>query len=280
MEIAIFETEEWEGAVCARLSPEYRLTCTREPLQAQGIEAFRPGVPPITNMIAAMNAARTDSLGSGCSLKSGASMTFCRGSGKPITTQDPVSWPPVKSVRMGPAGRASPAQLCDRCRRVSAMTCISAIRASRSARWPAGGRLDLAARTSAVAPEAFDACPMFISTSPAPGTRSSQLHSPQALGVADGADAQQRHRGSHRLDDLCEQRVGPDLLRPHAERAGRVNRPADDLVAGWLVGDRHRLAGDYGLVDGSAPLDDLAIHRNRRPGGSATLTEQVQEELE
>ena len=60
MEIAIFETEEWEGAVCARLSPEYRLTCTREPLQAQGLEALRPGVPPITNMIAAMNAARTD----------------------------------------------------------------------------------------------------------------------------------------------------------------------------------------------------------------------------
>lgn len=40
MEIVVFEAEEWEAAACARLSPEHRLTCSREPLRAQGVEAF------------------------------------------------------------------------------------------------------------------------------------------------------------------------------------------------------------------------------------------------
>lgn len=40
MEIVIFETEEWEAAACARLTPAHQLTCTRQPLQAQGVDAF------------------------------------------------------------------------------------------------------------------------------------------------------------------------------------------------------------------------------------------------
>jgi hypothetical protein len=58
------------------------------------------------------------------------------------------------------------------------------------------------------------------------------------------------------VDDLAERGVGADLGRLVGERAGLVDRAADDLVADLLL-HRDRLAGHEALVDRArAALDD------------------------
>ena len=70
------------------------------------------------------------------------------------------------------------------------------------------------------------------------------------------------------LDDAGERRVAPDPRRPHDERAGRVERRPDDLVAGALA-DRDRLAGQHRLVDRRRPFDDEAVDRHLVAGPDA-----------
>ena len=62
-------------------------------------------------------------------------------------------------------------------------------------------------------------------------------------------------------DDARQHRVGADLVGAHHQRAGAVDGAADQLVAG-LLGDRHRLAGDHGLVDGARALQHFAVDRH------------------
>ena len=64
------------------------------------------------------------------------------------------------------------------------------------------------------------------------------------------------------VDDPGQRGVAPDAGRAHDERAGRVERRADDLVARPDV-DRDRLAGQHRLVDRRAALDDDAVDRDR-----------------
>ena len=63
------------------------------------------------------------------------------------------------------------------------------------------------------------------------------------------------------LHDPGERRVAADVGGPHDERAGRVDRRADDLVAGRLRG-RDRLAGEHRFVDRRGALDDDAVDRD------------------
>ena len=65
----------------------------------------------------------------------------------------------------------------------------------------------------------------------------------------------------HHLHDLRQHGVAADLLRAHRERAGLVERAADDLVADALR-RRHGFAGDQELVERAAPVDDLAVDRD------------------
>src|SRR3546814_10793229 len=59
-------------------------------------------------------------------------------------------------------------------------------------------------------------------------------------------------------DDLGEHRVAADLGGAEPEGAGLVDGGSDDGVAG-LLGDGDRFAGDHGLVDRRAAIDDLAV---------------------
>ena len=63
------------------------------------------------------------------------------------------------------------------------------------------------------------------------------------------------------LDDPREGGLATHVRRAHHERARGVDRGADDLVAGRL-GDRDRLAGEHGLVDGRGALDHDAVDRH------------------
>ena len=63
------------------------------------------------------------------------------------------------------------------------------------------------------------------------------------------------------LDDPGQGRVAADPRGAHDERAGGVERRADDRVTGPCR-DRDRLAGQHRLVDRGAALDD----ERRRPG--------------
>jgi hypothetical protein len=65
----------------------------------------------------------------------------------------------------------------------------------------------------------------------------------------------------HQLDDLRQSRVGAYPGRSVAQRPALVDGRADDAVA-YLLGDRHRLSGQHGFVDGRLALDDLAVHGN------------------
>src|SRR3546814_18661601 len=59
-------------------------------------------------------------------------------------------------------------------------------------------------------------------------------------------------------DDLGEHRVAADLGGAEPEGAGLVDGGPDAGVAG-LLGDGDRFAGDHGLVDRRAAIDDLAV---------------------
>ena len=61
--------------------------------------------------------------------------------------------------------------------------------------------------------------------------------------------------------DLCEQRLRPDPLGPHRERAVDGERRADDAIAGTFV-DRYRLARHHRLVHGCPAVDHHAVYRD------------------
>ena len=67
-------------------------------------------------------------------------------------------------------------------------------------------------------------------------------------------------RLGHHLDDAREHGVAPDLLGPHDEAAGRVQRARDHLGAA-LLRDRHGFAGDHRFVERRAAVDQLAVDR-------------------
>ena len=75
-------------------------------------------------------------------------------------------------------------------------------------------------------------------------------------------------RALDELDDPGQGRVAADARRAHHERAGRVERRADDLVAGLLRG-RDRLAGEHRLVDRARALDEHAVDRDLVAGPDA-----------
>ena len=52
-----------------------------------------------------------------------------------------------------------------------------------------------------------------------------------------------------------------NLLGAHHKAASLIERAADDVVA-CSLGHRHRFAGDHGLIDRTAALDEFAVHRN------------------
>ena len=63
------------------------------------------------------------------------------------------------------------------------------------------------------------------------------------------------------LDDPRQRRVAPDPVGSHHERAGRIDRCADDLIA-RPDGDGHRLAGEHRCVDRGAAFDDDTVDRD------------------
>jgi hypothetical protein len=69
-----------------------------------------------------------------------------------------------------------------------------------------------------------------------------------------GFISQQLRRGARvlrfldELHDLSKCRVGADFRRAVVKGAGFVHRGADDGVADFFL-DRHRFAGEHGLVD-------------------------------
>ena len=67
------------------------------------------------------------------------------------------------------------------------------------------------------------------------------------------------------LDDPGERRVAADPRGAHHERAGRVERRADDLGARPDL-DRDRLAGQHAGVDRRRALDDDAVDRDLLAG--------------
>ena len=69
----------------------------------------------------------------------------------------------------------------------------------------------------------------------------------------------------HEARDLRERRVGPDPRRPDDQAAVAVDRAARDIRPGLDV-DRHRLAGEQGLIDGRGPLLDDAVGRELLAG--------------
>ena len=69
-------------------------------------------------------------------------------------------------------------------------------------------------------------------------------------------------------DDVGERRVGADARGAHDERAGRVERRTDDLVATRLRG-RDGLARQHRFVDGRRPLDDDPVDRHLLAGSDA-----------
>ena len=71
-------------------------------------------------------------------------------------------------------------------------------------------------------------------------------------------------------DNLGQQRLRPDPLRPHDEGSGAVHGGADDLAAGLLL-DGQRLAGEHRFVDGAVPLHHRAVDGNLLAGADAEL---------
>ena len=65
-------------------------------------------------------------------------------------------------------------------------------------------------------------------------------------------------RCCHQGNDLREQRVAPDLVGPHDECAGTIDRTADYPCAARFF-DGHRLAGEHRFVDVARPTLDEAI---------------------
>jgi len=75
-------------------------------------------------------------------------------------------------------------------------------------------------------------------------------------------------RRAHHAHDLREHGGVAYALGAHEKCAGAVHGRADHLRA-LLLGDRNRLAGHHGFVDGAAPFDDDAVHRHGLSGAHA-----------
>ncbi len=102
-----------------------------------------------------------------------------------------------------------------------------------------------------------------------PGDRHDGRHEPARDQVGEAGDRRPRALGL--LDephDLGERRLGADPRGPQGERAARVQRRADDLVA-WSLHDGQRLAGEHRFVDGRGALDDDAVDRHLLTGSHA-----------
>ena len=63
------------------------------------------------------------------------------------------------------------------------------------------------------------------------------------------------------LDDLRQHSIAADAIGAHDERAGLIDRAADDAVARRLD-DWHRFAGHHRFVDRAAPVEDFAVDRH------------------
>ena len=72
-------------------------------------------------------------------------------------------------------------------------------------------------------------------------------------------------RFGHHLHDLSEHCVRAHALGAHDERAGPVDRAADELLARSL-GHRNGLARDHRFIDGACALQHPSVHRYRFAG--------------
>ena len=94
-------------------------------------------------------------------------------------------------------------------------------------------------------------------------------HEPARDQVGEAGDRRPRALGLFdQAHDLRERRLGAHAGGAERERAGRVQRGADDLVAG-LFDHRQRFAGEHRLVDGRDTLDDDAVDRHLLAGAHA-----------
>jgi len=75
-------------------------------------------------------------------------------------------------------------------------------------------------------------------------------------------------RATDELDDAGQGGIPADPRCAHHERAGRVERCADDLGAGRHL-DRHRFAGQHARVDRRCALDHEAVDRDLLAGADA-----------
>src|SRR5262249_34195067 len=78
-------------------------------------------------------------------------------------------------------------------------------------------------------------------------------------------------RVAHQLHDVCEHAVGAERGGGVAERAGAVDRAADDAIADVLR-DRHRLAGQHRLVDVLVPETMRPSVGMRSPGRTTIVS--------
>ena len=83
--------------------------------------------------------------------------------------------------------------------------------------------------------------------------------------------ARERSARLHGLDDLAVARVATDALGADLERAGLVDRAGEDRRARGLL-DRHRLAGDAGLVNEGVAADHRAVDRHAPAGLTSTAS--------
>ncbi len=88
-------------------------------------------------------------------------------------------------------------------------------------------------------------------------------------------------RLGYHLDDLGKHGLGADPIGPHDETARAIERSADNLVALAFL-DRDRLARHHGLVNRTAPVENLPVHRHlfaRSHAQAITFEHQIQRNL-